>query len=398
MQELRRQAPWLVALAGVVVVTYVLSTAMISRLAQLHAPIFRCTYVVGYAKRQGCYQRVATSLIHREGPTQALAYLDHAAGENATLQAECHAAMHEVGARYGARLAGTLPGRVPLPTAEGNCVSGFLHGVLLGYVPTVRAGASVAPLARAICERPELSYYTRGNCYHGFGHALVAGRGANAAAAVPSCQQLRQIAANGAWMTEQCIGGIFMQMATVSSVAPDAYAATCAGSASASVSVACYGYLAYSEFTHGRSVRDALPLCAEAPLQAGSIACSGQTGWELQLSGVDGCSSIAGSIERDACIEGSLQTTRNTASALSGCTAAHGAVRDECLRLVGSALAQHLPVGQYRDRGSYSLRDCGRLNAKDAASCESGADDPIARELISRGPIGLALSGNEGRF
>lgn len=117
-----------------------------------------------------------------------------------TLPVDCHQRVHKVG-----RLSYELKGNDAFSVPNGECMSGYTHGVTEAYF-NKNGTNNLAKSLGLICRGKQNGFYAH-QCFHGVGHGLMAYNDYDLPAALKGCGTLPPNHSN----KESCYTGVFME-------------------------------------------------------------------------------------------------------------------------------------------------------------------------------------------
>jgi hypothetical protein len=337
-----------------------------------------CTYLSAKDARTDCYQGVARDRIDEDGAGAALRALDADAADNERLYVECHTAMHEVGIEWGEKAGanGIDNGQV-LPSHQGECVSGFVHGAVQGAIPNALGDPKLAGIARRICAPPDVDSYARGNCYHAVGHALYGTGVDDLDIPLADCRGLGDGKEQG-----DCAEGVFMSYVLDRSPNPADYRELCEDTV-AELRRGCYGYLSLAASVTGESPASLLPGCADVTPGDARATCIYAIGRALGTDASLTCfKQLPTTALRRACVAGTVGSLRTLDEMVDTC-ADHATEyrRATCMEEIGRLMSARpgLQVDKDPERTCTSAVDDAKLEA----ACLAGIGDPLPDAAIS---------------
>lgn len=372
----RRYLVWILGVAALAIVS--LATIHTIKHVQLFPGLGGCTVLSERLTRERCYGKLARQLVHDNGPEKGFTLLQRTMRGNSTAASECHRAMHAVGISTGARAA-RQGRRLDIPTTEGNCVSGYLHGLLQGYLPNLPRAGDLPELARTICSADRGTTYTSGNCVHGFGHGLMASKDANVASSLIACGEL------AAAIAPDCASGVFMSYAESARVSPTALVDVCMRS-EPGFREACFGYVGFGARAAGLTAGQTVKLCRRASAASPERhVCMQDVGIGLGAPGARECVRLSAAFgdERVYCWRGALYFVPTWTEALETC----GEIRNDrghmlCIQEAAVKLRagypDDRPLPVVRDR----IRRCDKLPVADHDACSRGARITLAARSV----------------
>ena len=118
-----------------------------------------------------CYERGIASAMRDHPGMSGPRHLDGVAHEDRVLYRMCHQEMHAYGRRDGHRLARAGTWKPTSADVRGNCLNGYLHGRIEGFVERAGYASIDQDLMLVLCPTARKPL-DRAACAHGVGHGL----------------------------------------------------------------------------------------------------------------------------------------------------------------------------------------------------------------------------------
>lgn len=321
--------------------------------------------------RRECIALRTVALERDRGLVPALRAVEISARQHPRIRAVCHPAMHRAAATLHIS---TERGIHQLAAERGDCVAGFLHGIIENAVSRATNGDIASTVQ--LCSRPGATadaQSLQANCWHGLGHGLR--RTYSTRRSLDQCQRIERDRTAPAL----CFGGVFMEdqfdRRRDIEVERDPIP-PCRDVPDGPMSQACWGLVASRSLDFLRlSVPTTGAYCRSAPTRSDAEACLRYAGQLLPSARVRECVNIGPSSSIAECFDGHFEKFITT-----------GELNEDRAARLCTSLPKPGATSCVDGFARYLSASAGATPARIEASCRDAFDKPaLARRCTLRG-------------